>query len=79
MFQRDGVWTFSVLGVTVRVRELPRNNIAIYHQICEPVRELVEPICRGRGFWSAQFNNWVVFEQFKGLVLEELGRLAGKG
>ena len=50
MFQRDGVWTFSVLGVTVRARELPRNNIAIYHPICEPVRELVEPICRGRGF-----------------------------
>ncbi|MHA7685091.1 hypothetical protein [Cupriavidus sp. PET2-C1] len=79
MFQRDGVWTFSVLGVTVRARELPRNNIAIYHPICEPVRELIEPICRGRGFWSAEYNNWVVFEQFKGLVLEELGRLAGRG
>ncbi|MFS8974552.1 hypothetical protein PO002_08625 [Cupriavidus necator] len=79
MFQRDGVWTFSVLGVTVRARELPRNNIAIYHPICEPVRELVEPICRGRGFWSAEYNNWVVFEQFKRLVLEELGRLAKRG
>ena len=68
-----------MLGVTVRARESPRNNIAIYHPICEPVRELVEPICSGREFWSPEYNNWVVFEQFKGLVLEELGRLAGRG
>ena len=54
-----------MLGVTVRARELPRSNIAIFPPICEPVRELVEPICRGRGFWSPEYNNWVVFEQFK--------------
>jgi len=78
MFQRDGVWTFSVLGVVVRVRELPRNNITVFHRLCEPVREVVEPICRGRGFWSPQYNNWVVFEQFKGVVIEELAQLAAQ-
>ncbi len=75
MFQRDGVWTFSVYGVTVRVRELPINNIVVFHSLCEPVRELIEPICRGRGYWSAQYNNWIVFEQFKGVVLDELARV----
>lgn len=78
MFQRDGVWTFSVMGVTVHVRELPINNIAVFHPICEPVRELVEPICRGRGFWSSQYNNWVVFDRFKGIVLSELGQIASQ-
>ena len=76
MFRRDGVWMFSVMGVTVQVRELPINNIAVFHPICEPVRELVEPICRGRGFWSSQFKNWVVFDRFKAIVLSELGQIA---
>lgn len=76
MFQRDEVWTFLVLGVVVRVRELPINNVAVFHPICEPVRELVEPICRGRGYWNAQFNNWIVFESFKDIVLAELSTIS---
>jgi len=76
MLQRDGVWTFSIHGVLVFVRELPRNNITVYHQICAPVRDLVEPICAGRGYWRSEYKNWLVFEQFKGLVLDELGRIA---
>ncbi|AQV92301.1 hypothetical protein BJN34_00140 [Cupriavidus necator] len=76
MFERDGVWTFSILGVSVHVRELPRNNIAVFHQICEPIRQLVEPICRGRGYWNPEFKNWIVFETFKGTVLAELGQIA---
>ncbi|GAB7545321.1 hypothetical protein CS8_050010 [Cupriavidus sp. 8B] len=76
MFQRDGVWTFSIHGVLVFVRELPRNNITVYHQICAPLRKLVEPICTGRGYWRSEYRNWLVFEQFKGLVLDELGQIA---
>ena len=76
MFERDGVWTFSILGVSVHVRELPRNNIAVFHQICEPIRQLVEPICRGRGYWNPEFKNWIVFETFKDTVLTELGQIA---
>ena len=77
MFERNGVWTFSILGVWVQVRELPANNVAVFHPICEPVRQLVEPICRGRGYWNAQFRNWIIFEVFKDTVLAELGQIAG--
>jgi len=40
------------------------------------IEELVESICRGRGFWSSQFNNWLVFDQFKAIVLSELEQIA---
>ncbi|CAG2145537.1 Transposase [Cupriavidus plantarum] len=76
MFRRDGVWTFSIHGVLVFVRELPRNNITVYHPVCEPGRQLFEPICRGRGYWRREHRNWLVFENFKAEVLEELTRLA---
>lgn len=75
MFERNRVWTFSILGVSVLVRELPANNIAVFHPICESVRQVVEPICRGRGYWNPEFKNWIVFETFKESVLAELGQI----
>ena len=75
MSQRTGVWTFYVLGVPVYVRELPFNNISVFHPTNQAVREIIEPICRGRGYWSADYKNWVIFEQFRTIILNELERL----
>lgn len=72
MSQRTKLWTFFIAGVPVLVRELPINNISIFHPRNQAVRERVEPICRNRGFWSAEYKNWVVFEQFRDVVLYEL-------
>lgn len=36
------------------------------------LRDIVERICRGRGHWKAEFDNWIVFPQFADTVLADL-------
>ena len=38
----------------------------------EHVRALVEPVCRNRGHWNSEYNNWIVFRQFRAAVVGEL-------
>ncbi|GEM_PF-1384555 len=75
MLQGNGQWMFLILGVRVHARNLPINNMAVAHRYNEAVRSIVEPICRGRGHWDPEYKNWVIFDQFREIVLEELGRL----
>lgn len=59
-------------GTTITVRTLPSGDIAIWHRPDENTRRLVEPICRGSGYWDSTHTNWVVFARFKDAVLKEL-------
>ncbi|OHU99734.1 hypothetical protein BLA34_15145 [Ralstonia solanacearum] len=72
MFQRAEAWIFFILGVPVYVRELPAENITVFHPFNEAVRGIVEPICNGRGYWRSDYKNWVIFDQFRDVVLGEL-------
>lgn len=71
----DSILTID--GVPVFVRDLPSGDIKVWHPYNEHVRQIVEPICRGRGLWHPRYNNWVVFAQFKDLALAELRIAAG--
>lgn len=63
---------FYIAGVRVELRLLPSGDLAVYHRPAEHVRALVEPICRNRGHWNGEYNNWIVFRQFRAAVVSEL-------
>lgn len=69
-------YNFHIYGVPVFSRVLPSGDLAIWHPYNSHVREIVEPICRQRGYWRPGHNNWIVFQQFREIVLAEL-RSAG--
>jgi hypothetical protein len=65
--------TFSFDGIgIVKTRELASGDITVWHPVNEALREIVEPICRNRGHWKAEYNNWIVFRQFSDSVLADL-------
>jgi len=57
-------WMFKIRGSLVVVRKLPYKNFAVWHSYDPDVREIVERACRGRGWWSKKYRNWVVFDYF---------------
>lgn len=57
-------WVFSICGTPVVARKLPFRNVAVWHSYDPAAREVVESACRGRGWWSRKYRNWVVFDQF---------------
>lgn len=62
----------SIRGIPVYVGTLPSGDLKIWHPHNDAVRVIVEPICRGRGYWRADYNNWIVFSRFTSAVLDEL-------
>jgi len=56
----------------VETRDLPSGDMAVWHPMSIALRDIVEPICKGRGHWKAEFNNWIVFRQFVSAVLADL-------
>jgi len=65
------IFAFDGKGV-VETRVLPSGDMAVWHPLSSDLREIVEPICRGRGHWKPEFNNWIVFRQFADAVLDDL-------
>jgi len=63
--------------VPVFVRDLPSGDMKVWHPYNERTRQIVEPICRGRGLWHPYYKNWIVFAHFKHLALAELRSAAG--
>jgi hypothetical protein len=61
-----------IAGERVTLRWLASGDLAVYHRPAEHVRALVEPICRNRGHWNSEYNNWIVFRQFRAAVVSEL-------
>lgn len=58
------IWEFNIRGARVVARKLPYKNVAIWHSFDPVVRGIVEGACRGRGWWSSKYRNWVVFDYF---------------
>ncbi len=65
----------TILNVQVFIGELPSGDLKVWHPFNDRVRQLIEPICRGRGRWHPRFNNWIVFSNFKYEVIAELDTL----
>jgi hypothetical protein len=51
---------FHVLGVPVFTRSLPSGDMVVWHPYNSAVREVIEPICRERGYWRPGYNNWII-------------------
>lgn len=62
----------SIRGTPVYVGALPSGDIKVWHPHNDTVRSIVEPICRGKGYWRVDYNNWIVFRRFKHSVLRAL-------
>jgi hypothetical protein len=58
------IWAFSIYGTPVIARKLPFRNVAVWHSYDPAAREVVERACRGRGWWSGKYRNWIVFDYF---------------
>lgn len=69
---------YLIQGVPVYTRIVPSGDMAVWHPYNEGIREIVEPVCRGSGYWQAEFKNWVIKQPNVARVRSELvahGRL----
>jgi len=66
---------FHINNVPIYIRDLPSGAISIWHPFNENLRDIIEPICRGHGYWDSAYRNWIIFAYFKDLVLAELRKL----
>lgn len=72
---------YLIQSVPVYTRTLPSGDMAVWHPYNEGIRAIVEPICRGCGYWQAEFNNWVIKQPSVARVRSDLatrGRLLRK-
>ena len=67
-----------IRGIAVQILPLPSGDLAVRHPFNEDVRAVVEPICRNRGHWKAEYNNWIIFRQFEEVVCAELAAAANQ-
>jgi len=76
LLSRDS-WTFSLNGKWIWVKKLPFGNLKVYHKPDKHLQSIIEPICRGKGYWSGKpYYNWIVFDQFKTELLAQLSSKA---
>jgi competence protein CoiA len=68
-------WIFPIGSIWVFVRDLPYGNVKVYHRPSHAVRQIVEPICRGHGYWNPKFKCWIVFDCFKQEILNRLATI----
>lgn len=66
----------TIRGVPVYLRSLPSGDMTVWHPYNEYIRAMVEPICRNRGHWKVEYNNWIIFRKFKDAVLADLENVA---
>lgn len=51
---------FIVGNIPVHVRELPSGDMAVWHPFNERIRNIIEPLCRGKGYWQRAHRNWII-------------------
>ena len=64
--------TYYIQHISVQIRHLPSGDIAIWHPFNLFLADIIDSICRNRGRWDRQYNNWIVFSQFKFGVISEI-------
>lgn len=64
---------FEVDGVgKIETSALPSGDLKVWHPRSDRLRAVVEPICRGRGYWNGQYQNWIVRAEHADEVLRML-------
>jgi hypothetical protein len=71
---RPKEWCIAIGQTWIWVREFQSGDLRVFHRYDQRVREVIEPMCRKRGYWNAKYKNWIVFKQFKPELLDLLGR-----
>lgn len=51
---------------------LPSGDMKVWHHFNERLRSIVEGVCRGRGYWNPEYNNWIVKARFVESVLADI-------
>lgn len=65
---------YYINDVPVQIRYLPSGDIAVWHPVNIGISNIIESICRNRGRWDRQYNNWIVFKQYKFQVILDIER-----
>jgi hypothetical protein len=67
------IYVVDGLGA-IQVDFLERGDMTVKITYSDVLRDIVKPIVRGgeRSWFNPKFMNWVVFEQFSDVVLNEL-------
>lgn len=60
---------YYINNIPVHVRTLPSADIAIWHPFNPSIWKIIDAICRGKGRWNSQYNNWIVFNTFANDVI----------
>lgn len=66
---------YLVRGVPVFIRHLQSGDMAVWHPFNLETQAVVEPICRGRGYWKAEYNNWIIKASWVDRVRADLSRI----
>ncbi|GAB2886315.1 hypothetical protein GCM10027046_13310 [Uliginosibacterium flavum] len=68
-------YKFFINSIPIHVRSLPSGDLAVWHPFNAEIQAVVEPICRGCGYWNPAFKNWVVRAACKHRVLAALSHV----
>ena len=51
---------------------LPSCDMKFWHPLNDPLMSIVETVCRGRGYWNPEYQNWIVIARFVDIDLSEI-------
>lgn len=68
---------YFIGGVPIFTRTLPSGDMTVWHPFNLGVQQIVEPICRGRGYWQPGYNNWVIKAACVEQVRADLAKMGG--
>lgn len=69
---------YYINNIPVHVRTLPSADIAIWHPYNINVYKAIDLICRGKGHWNSQYNNWIIFQAFADDVISSIAEMSNR-
>jgi uncharacterized membrane protein len=64
--------TLLIAGLPVYIRPLPSGDLVVWHPYNDQLRKIVEPLCRTKGHWQPDYNNWVIWRHYRETVIAAL-------
>lgn len=69
---------YYINNIPVHIRTLPPSDIAIWHPYNTIIYKTIDHICRGKGHWNSQYNNWIVFQPFADDVISLIAGMSNR-